>query len=190
MNDPKQAIVPLQGVRLAFAKLFKAERYKNKEGTEAYSVALLWDPETPEGKANTAAINKAIRFVTQKKWGTEKVKGVQSPVRDGDDAGYEGFEGMYYVNARRKPSAGKPLLLDQNKSPVSEEDNLIYSGAICNASVSLWSMKDKSEKGINAELRAIKFVQHGERFSGGVALDENELDDLDDPETLDEELPI
>ena len=176
----------LTNVRLAFPTLFEAKTV-NGEGKPAFSASFLIDPADPQVKA----INAAIEQVAKDKWGakadamlktmraTDKVA-----LHDGDTkSNYDGFPGNLYISAR---NSVRPLVIDANKTPLSESDGKPYAGCYVNASVELWAQDNNYGKRINATLGGVQFFRDGDSFVGGGAASEDEFDDLSTGATADD----
>jgi hypothetical protein len=170
--------INLANVRLAFPVLFEAKTV-NGEGEPAFSASFLLDPKHPAVKA----INDAAETIGKEKWAAkwpqikkEMVAKDRLPIHDGDaKSSYTGFEGMMYVSARNKT---RPLVIDRDKSPLSQSDGLPYAGCFVNASIELWAQDNNYGKRINASLRGVQFYKDGEAFAGGGAASEDEFEDL------------
>lgn len=169
----------LQNVRAAFLKVFKAEAV-NGGDKPVFGASWLIDPKDPQIKL----IEDTIKAVCKEKWGAkadaiykELKSGGRLCLKDGDSkASYEGFEGMMFISST---SATRPLALNRDKTPVTEEDGVLYSGCYCNVSLELWPQDNQFGKRINAQLGGVQFVKDGDAFSGGgTAADESDFDDL------------
>lgn len=178
--------VKLTNVRLAFPVLFEA-RTVNGEGKPAFSASFLLDPADPQVKA----LNQAIEQVAKDKWGA-KAEAILKQMRaqdkvalhDGDlKANYDGFPGNLYVSAR---SATRPLVIDKDKSPLTEQDGKPYAGCFVNASIELWPQDNNYGKRVNASLRGVQFFRDGDAFAGGGAASEDEFDDISGGATADD----
>ena len=178
--------VKLTNVRLAFPVLFEA-RTVNGEGKPAFSASFLLDPADPQVKA----LNQAIEQVAKDKWGA-KAEAILKQMRaqdkvalhDGDlKANYDGFPGNLYVSAR---SATRPLVIDKDKSPLTEQDGKPYAGCFVNASIELWPQDNNYGKRVNASLRGVQFFRDGDHFAGGGAASEDEFDDISSGATADD----
>lgn len=168
----------LENVRLAFPVLFEPKTV-NGEGKPAFSAALLIDP----ADAQVKAINAAIEQIAKEKWGA-KADAILKTMRatdkvalhDGDlKSSYDGFPGNLYVSAR---SATRPLVIDKDKSPLTEQDGKPYAGCFVNASIELWAQDNNYGKRVNASLRGIQFFRDGDAFAGGGAASEDEFDEI------------
>ena len=101
----------LKNVRFSYVRVFEAEQF-NGVGEFNYSVVLLI-PKTDI--ALVKQINDAVKAEAQDYFSRDpKFKGrvpenYKSPLQDGDSTekeGQAGFEGMYYITAKRKEKYG------------------------------------------------------------------------------------
>jgi hypothetical protein len=170
--------IKLNGVRLSFPQLFEATTV-NGEGKPAFSAAFLISPKDPQ----VAAINAAIDAVAKDKWGAKadaNIKAMRAAdkvcLHSGDlKSNYDGFEGNLYVSAR---NSMRPLVIDVNKSPLTEQDGKPYAGCYVNASIELWAQDNNYGKRVNATLMGVQFYRDGESFTGGGVADTDDFDDL------------
>lgn len=171
----------LKNVRLAFPQLFVARKVKANDRA-TYSAILLIEPNDPQ----LLQLKQTIAAVAKERWGDKAAEVLKSLtasdrlcLHNGDaKAQYQGFEGMMFVSAR---TATKPLVLDANKQPLTEESGKPYSGCYVAASLDIFA-QDNSEYGkrINAGLRGIQFVRDGDAFAGGAPASLDEFDDMSD----------
>ena len=170
--------IKLNAVRLSFPQLFEAKTV-NGEGKPAFSAAFLIGPKDPQ----VSVINNAINAVATEKWGA-KAEAVLKAIRAADKtclhsgdlkSNYDGFEGMLYVSAR---NAIKPLVVDTNRSPLTEQDGKPYAGCYVTVSLELWAQDNNYGKRVNATLMGVQFFKDGESFAGGGVASEDDFDDL------------
>ena len=170
--------VKLNNVRLSFPQLFEAKTV-NGEGKPAFSAAFLINPKDPQ----VAAINAAIDAVAKEKWGAKaeaNLKAMRAAdkvcLHSGDlKSNYDGFEGNLYISAR---NSMRPLVIDVNKSPLTEQDGKPYAGCFVNASLELWAQDNNYGKRVNATLMGVQFYKDGESFTGGGVADADDFDDV------------
>ena len=163
----KQAITK---ARLAFPAIFKAESVMG--GDPRFSAVFIIDPEKQADLVKD--IQATISKVAEEKWGAKASATLKQIMakgnlffRDGaDKPDYDGFEGMMYISAASRPNQ-RPLVLDGNKTPLTEEDGKPYGGCYVNASIEVWAQDNNFGKRINAQLRGVQFVADGEAFGGG-----------------------
>ena len=170
----------ITSARLAFPQLFEAKTV-NGEGKPAFSASLLLDPADPQVKT----IHQAIDAVAKEKWGP-KADALLKQMRAGDKvclhdgdlkSSYDGFAGNLYVSAR---SQTRPLVLDADKTPLTEADGKPYSGCYVNAVVELWPQDNNYGKRINARLTGVQFLKDGEAFAGGGSASEDDFEVVGD----------
>lgn len=171
----------LTNVRAAFMKVWKAEAV-NGGDKPVFGCSFLLDPTDPQVKV----IKAAMADVAKEKWGgkagaimKEMEAGGKLCLKDGNSkASYEGFEGMLFVSAS---SATRPLALNRDKSPLTEEDGVLYSGCYVNCSLELWAQDNNWGKRINAQLGGVQFFKDGDAFAGGgSAADADDFEELAD----------
>lgn len=187
--------VKLTNVRGAFLKLFDAEQV-NGEGEARYGAAFVIDPK------NTALVKEldaAMVALAKEQWKDKAAGTLQTLISAGrvaflhrpkaNQAGevYDGFEDMFHLNASRRISQGRPLVLDvDGKTPLVAEDGKPYSGCYVNATVDLWAQDNKWGKRINATLLGVQFLRDGDSFSGGAKPSMDDFEDVTEGATADD----
>jgi hypothetical protein len=139
---------------------------------------------TPEHPA-LELLKTAIKNVAVEKWGDEAaailqqlVAGDRVCLRNGNTkANYEGFAGNMFVSSR---GYTRPLVINQDKSALLEEDGKPYSGSYVNAQVSIWAQANQYGKRINAQLGGVQFLRDGDSFGGGHVADVSEFDTVNE----------
>ena len=178
--------VKLENVRLAFPALFEAKTV-NGEGEPAYSAAFLMSAKHPA----VPKLHEAFEAIGKDKWGAKwpnVKKEIEAKDRyalhDGDTkSDYAGFEGHLFVSSRNK---SRPLVIDRDKSPLTQADGRPYAGCYVHASIELWAQDNSYGKRINASLRGVQFYKDGDAFAGGGAASDDEFDDVEDEATADD----
>jgi len=101
-------------------------------------------------------------------------------IKDGDDVEYDGCAGMWMVKA----SNGKrPTVINRDKSPITEEDEVMYAGCYVNAIIEPWFQNNDFGKRVNANLLGVQFVKDGEPLGdGGTKVGADDFDDLGEDE--------
>lgn len=165
--------VMLKNVRLSFPSLFKTEQYAG-EDSEKFAATFL----IPKSDTKTVTtIEQACKQALVEKYGEGKVpKGFKMPLMDGDDKEYQGYADHVCIKANTKK---RPTLVNRDKTPIVEEDNILYGGCYVNASIDIWVMDNSYGKKVLASLNAIQFVKDGESF-GTKSDGADDFDDLDD----------
>lgn len=164
--------IKLSNVRLSFPSVFHKANFNGTE-TKYEATFLL-------SKKNHAALIEEIQKVIKEKLATD-LKGVKiSPdkicLRDGDLTEYEGYEGHMSLKASNKK---RPVVVNKDKTPLTEDDNVIYGGCYVNAFIELWAQNNEYGKRINANLLGIQFAKDGDPFGGGgTSIKADDFDDL------------
>lgn len=160
----KNVTLNLSG-RLSFEHIFKPSAGPNG-GEEKFSAALIL-----EGKNNPQLpkIRKAINDVAEAQWGSRakaELAKLQSQdrifLRDGDNSGRAEYAGHWYFNASNKT---RPLVVDVDKTPLTEADGKPYSGCYVNMLIEVWAMQNEFGKRICASLKGVQFVRDGDAFT-------------------------
>ncbi len=164
--------IKLKNVRLSFPSLFQTEQF-GAEDTGKYAATFILDKEehAEHIKEIKAEIDRLMKEELKGKIPSDKVA-----LKDGDDMGRPEYEGKMTIKGSTKK---RPLVVDRDKSPLSESDDKPYAGCYVNAIVSLWAQNNQYGKRINASLEGIQFSEHGEPFGTG-GIDADEFDDFDD----------
>jgi len=164
--------VILKNVRLSFPSLFHKASYQGQE-TKFEATFLI-----PSDNKMVAELQKAIKDAAEEKFGVGKVpKGMKSPLIDGNEKDYSGYEGMIAVKAS---SSRRVTIINKDKTPIAEEDNIIYAGCYVNAIVETWVQSNDFGKRVNFNLLGVQFVKDGESFVTGSADVTDDFDEIED----------
>jgi len=165
------ARIRINNARLSFPSLFKKASFDGKEGK--YEVSLLF-PKTDTKTYETiiAAIEEAKKD-SKVKAGSDKYF-----IKDGDNIDYDGYEGMWVVKASNMK---RPIVINKDKTPITEEDGIVYAGCYVNAIIESWVQNNNYGKRVNANLLGIQFVKDGDAFGDGAKVaDVDDFEELDD----------
>jgi len=163
--------------RLSFPDLFTPRPFKPGDKPK-FKATFLVEKDGPEHKK----ISEAILAVAKEKWPKDYAKviaGIKGNAnkfcfQDGDTKTYEGYEGMMAFSAG---NTTRPLVIDRDKTPLTEADGKPYAGCYVVGSVDIFAY-DNSGNGISASLRGVQFVKDGAAFAGGGVASDDEFDDL------------
>ena len=163
--------IKLPNVRLSFPSVFQKASFNGVE-TKYEATFLLNKKEHADLIASIQAEikKKVAEDLKGAKLGADKIC-----LRDGDETEYEGYAGHLSLKASNKK---RPMVLNKDKTPLTEDDNVIYGGCYVNAIIELWAQNNEYGKRINANLLGIQFVRDGEAFGGGG--ESVKADDFDD----------
>jgi hypothetical protein len=167
------AKLKLHNVRLSFPSLFRKAVFSGEE--TKYEGTFLINKEDQADKI--AEIEAAVKTLIK-----DNLKGAKLPsdkicLRDGNDVDYAGYAGHMSIKAS---SAKRPLVLDRDRTPLTEDDNRLYAGCYVNAVIELWAQNNQYGKRINANLLGVQFFKDGEPFSDGVTASTDDFDDFPD----------
>lgn len=192
------AIVKLSIARLSFPDIWEAVQFQGT-GPFAYKASFLQSEDqvvhiqTPDGWKKTT-MQKVIDQVAAEQWKAKAASVLKAisgdPQKccwyDGNLKEYDGYEGNFVLATSRGQDKGRPLIMDADKTPLTEKDGKPYAGCYVNATVEVWAQDNKFGKAIRATLRGIQFVKDGDAFSAGTPVNEDEFDEIEAPETEDD----
>jgi len=167
------ASITLKNVRLSFPSLFKRASFKGEEGK--FEATFLLNKETH------ADVIKQIQESIKEKLATElkgaKLGADKICLKDGDDIEYDGYAGHYSIKGSNNK---RPLIIDRDKTQLTEDDNKLYAGCYVNAIIELWAQNNNYGKRINCNLLGVQFFADGEPFGDGVNASVDDFDAFDD----------
>jgi hypothetical protein len=157
--------ITVTNARLSYANIFRAKAMEGSVGEPKYSCVFLLDKKTNAKDIKTIqdAIAKQVKEGLKGKHpGADKVC-----LKDGSNkADVDGYgDGVMYVSAG---NVKRPVIVDQKRNPLDEEDGKPYSGCIVNGVFNLWVQDNKYGKRINASLTHVQFVKDGPVFGEAV----------------------
>ena len=173
--------IVLKNVRLSFPQLWTAKAFQAGQDPR-FNANFLLDKE---GQADQIKkLEDAINAVAEEKWKGKVPKGLKICLGDGEEKDYDGYDGAMFVSASTKV---RPVIVDQKKNPLAEEDGKPYAGCYVNAAISLWAQDNQWGKRVNATLDAVQFVKDGEGFGGKKVTADvfGEIEEEDDDSFLD-----
>lgn len=157
--------INLKSVRLSFPSLFNMASFGG-ESTGKYEATFILDKK--EHAAVIAEIQKQSDALMKEAF-KGKIASDKVCLKDGDEQGRDEFAGKMTIKASTKK---RPIVIDRDKTPITEDDNIVYAGCYVNAIVSLWAQNNQYGKRINAQLDGVQFVRDGEPFGdGGISVD-------------------
>lgn len=159
----------IQDVQLSFPTLWKAEEFKTGDGRPRFSATFLVEPGSENDKKIKAAIEEEGKATFGDKWpqihASMKGQKNQYCYLDGNTRPYEGYKDKMALSCHRREQDGRPIIMDRNKAPLTQDDRKPYAGCFVNAKVSVYAQKGENP-GIRASFSVIQFVRDGEAFSG------------------------
>jgi hypothetical protein len=163
----------LKNVRVSFPSLFKKGSFNGEE--TKYEATFLLNKE--EHADSIAEIKAQITDLVKTSLKGAKVPADKLCLRDGDEVEYDGYAGCYSIKCSTKK---RPIVIDRDRSPLTEDDGKPYGGCYVNASIDLWVQNNAYGKRVNSTLLAVQFAKDGEPFADGSTGDVNDFDMLDD----------
>lgn len=177
--------VMLEDVRIAFVHsqyggLWRAGS-SDDGGRPAYSSSFIL---TPDHKS-LPVVRQAMLAVARHKWGPDGDNVLQALASagrtcliNGNTKGHvAGYAGNWVINAR---SPVAPRVFDQRRQELTESSGIPYSGCYVNAALAIWAQQNKYGRRINAQLRGVQFVRHGEPLAGGAPASADEFGDIEE----------
>lgn len=145
-------------VRVTFVHLFEPRAAQAGQEPK-YSVTALF----PKGEV-PKDLKRDIMRVAKEAFGPD-AKDLKNPIRDGDAdrQGYDGFEGVEFVNIS---SYNKPGLVDENVNPVMNREKF-YNGCYCMISCSPYPYENSGNAGVGVGLNNVQFIRDGQKLGGG-----------------------
>lgn len=165
----------MQNVRLSFPSLFQTAQFAGDD-TGKYEATFVLD------KVEHAEVIKSIetQIANLSKELKSKLSSDKICLKDGDELDRPEFQGKMTIKASTKR---RPLVVNRDKSPITEDDNIVYAGCYVNAIVTLWPQNNNFGKRINAQLDGVQFNRDGEPFGdAGLGVEAFDVfgDDFDD----------
>lgn len=180
--------IVLRNVRLSYEHIFTPSAFEDNQEPK-YSATFI----IPKDHNDLSAARKAMLEAGQESFpaefkGTEWPRGFTCSLRDADVATDStgtilseknpAYKGCWIMDAN---SAHRPLVINRNKSAITEADGIIYSGCYVNASLNAAGYTfGKVKKGVKCYLNGVQFVADGERFGADVSDDFDALDGGED----------
>ena len=164
--------IKIDNVRLSFPSLFKKAEFNGQVGKFEASVLI--------SKETQAAIITKIEAIIDAECVGAKIKRPAPDkvcLRDGDHQEYDGYAGMMSLKAA---SSRRPTIIDRDKTPLIEEDGVVYAGCYVNIVVDFWVQNNNYGKRVNCNLLGVQFAKEGDSFGAGDTNVESDFDDLSD----------
>jgi hypothetical protein len=197
--------VPLEAnARLSFEELGEPSRYQNDPKNKARWAATFL---VPYGNDFVKFMEEKLEQVAKEAFG-KGWKAIYDEVLldkkgccwiDGKRKQYNGYEGHWALTAYRDEKDGRPLVLDNDGSPIFDAKNQLnpgkagrlFGGCFVRGEVEIWAQDNKQGKGLRAGLLQVQRVKKGDAFGGAsapVAGSLGALADDDEDELVDEDL--
>lgn len=194
--------VPLEAqARLSFECLGVPESYQNNPANKPrWAATFLIPADNPFKKE----VEKALQQAAEEKWGKKWQKIYDEIVIDkkgccfidGNRKDYNGYAGNWALTAYRDAKDGRPLVIDNDGSPLYNAQNelnpgkagRLFGGCYVRGEVEIWAQENKNGNGLRAGLLQVQRVKRGDAFGGASAPTAGALaaiaDDDEDEEDL------
>lgn len=187
--------VQLKRVRLSFTESLKEKKATVEDGKPKHSLNIILEKDSPHYAANKAKVEAALGAACLKEFkDDDKWKSIAEDApkrvcyREGrrfknkEGKIYVGYEGNMAISLGG-PNGGakRPKLLDRHKRPVEVDDilDVMYGGTYADVFVSFYGT-DKGGLGVFGSCDAIRSHQEGEAMGGGIYIDADDFDNLED----------
>lgn len=162
------AKIKLTNVQLSFPSLFQRAEFNGDLGK--FEATLLMDKDSSNAKKIQAAVDSMLA--------ENKVKLSADKIcfKDGNLVAYDGYANkMSFKGTSNK----RITVINRDKSPIVEDDDIIYAGCFVNAVIDLWYQDSKFGKRINGNILGIQFSKDGEPFGAG-GISDDDFDTIED----------
>ena len=166
----------LNNVRLSFPSLFKKAEFNGVE-TKFEATFLLHKEDQAD---LIAKVEKQIDTIANDHFKGKVPKGLKICLADGDEKDYDGYENHMSLKAAANK---RPTIIDRDKTPLAEDDGVMYAGCYVNVIVDFWVQDNQYGKRINSNLLGVQFFKDGDEFGSGdtdVTSDFDAFDDFDE----------
>lgn len=195
--------VTLKHVRLSFTDSLKVKKKTSDDpnAKEKHSMNVILEKGDPNFAENAAKVMSAIRAACEKEWKKPDAwkdiaeeapkricfrKGERFKNKEGKPyAGYEGNYGL--TGSGPKGGQNRPKLYDRRKRAVEVDDidTVFYGGCYGDVIVSFFGT-EKGSRGVFCSFEAVRSLEEGEAMGGGIYVDADDFDDVEDDDSFDD----
>ncbi len=131
---------------------------------DKYKVTILFSKDSEQGKVFKRKVDEYTKELAVAEFG-DKVKNIQSPLRDGDLTEKEDLHGHWFIRAKSK---FQPGVIDCDTPPKPLQDGVFpRNGDLIRASVKLFAYKSGANQGVTAMLNTVQLVEQRNFDSAG-----------------------
>ncbi|MCP4986234.1 MAG: DUF2815 family protein [Colwellia sp.] len=147
--------------RVSFPAVFEPKA-ATEGGKEKYSVVMLFDKSEDLSK-----LKDLIKRTVEAKYPTkeDRPEGFTTPIKDGDEKSYDGYQGCYTCTAS---SQYPPGVIDESKTPIINQKEF-YAGCYAIATVNAYCWSYMGKSGVSVGLQNIMKINDGESLAGGAS---------------------
>lgn len=148
--------------RLLYPNVYKTEIGMKKEDTGKYSIKMCFIDEV-----DLSVLRKEIKLCADEYYKDGMPKDATYPIKEGKfKAGKAGYDGATWTMGA-KTQYTFSVMDAKNENEITEDDGLVYPGAIFRALVQPYGYTYMGKTGITLGLRGLQFVKHGTKIAGG-----------------------
>ena len=163
--------IKLKNVRLSFPSLYRKAVFGGEE--TKFEGTFLLDKTTHADAIKL--IEASIKAINADKHKGKTLAADKVCLKDGDTIEYDGYAGNMSIKAS---STKRPLVINTDRAPLTEDDGKPYAGCYVNAMVELWGQKNQYGERVNANLLAVQFAKDGTPFGDGVSASVDDFDEI------------
>lgn len=172
--------IRLENVRLSFPVIYKPKAFSPGQEPR-FQASFLLDPTNEGHKAILSKLKSEAMRIGKEAFGVTHEGKLPPEVKvciyNGNTKSYDGYKDMMVVSTS---NTTRPTVVNRARQPVAEgEPQAPYAGCYVNATITLWTQNNQYGKRINANLRAIQFVQDGAAFGRAPVDAEDEFEPLE-----------
>lgn len=191
--------IVLRKVRLSFPTFGEPEQFQG-QGKFRWGGSFLVPNTDPQKKA----VDELLEAVALEKWGAKAKLHLNNILPDakaccwvdGARKDYDGYADCFAITAYRYQDAGRPLIIDADKTPIYQTNNMpyqgkegrIYAGCYVNVELEVWAQENKQGKGLRATLLTVQYAGKGDAFGGGARPTDDAFDAIDEGVDADDSL--
>lgn len=163
----------LKDCRLSYNALFEAQDFQNN-GDFAYTAKII----VPKASQAAKDLYAALLAVANEKFNGKGQEIIAKIKSDPSQFCLQEFDDEHFVLAtKRKQKAGRPTVVDADRTPLTADDGKPYPGCFVNVIVGPWATSGMGNRHwVRCGLEGVQFVRDGEPFGRRVSA--NSFDDL------------
>lgn len=186
MSSKNAYNVALNNVTITYPSIYQKSVYEGKETKYQTGIILKKNDE------NYKALKATYDAICQEALNSKKLTRAQLTPWIRPQGGTKGilidcaedpdkYEGPRFENAviLTPKNDHKPCVVNRMREPITEDENEIYGGCVCNVNVSLY-VYSKVYKGIGVQLNGIQKVKDGEPFGAARLAVEDMFEEIDE----------
>lgn len=151
--------------KVMFPHLNETEKFQDQD-TGMYSITMCF----PKGSDAEGSLDEAVEEAKNNDPKVAEAKNFYSPIKDGDEMGYDWSSGCWVIKAKTK---FKPKVV--NRSGETMDNSELRSNSNCRAHIVFRPFIAGTNKGVTCSLKDVQFISEGDSTGSSVAF--SPLDD-------------